>query len=70
MSDNQSWNSSGSEEDLDTEFGQPVEPCGVLSKVRLDYVLRCCSYKREGCPHITSLGTVTKNDVQYLSFLS
>ncbi|KPP64139.1 hypothetical protein Z043_117549 [Scleropages formosus] len=32
MSDNQSWNSSGSEEDLDTESGQPVELGGVLSK--------------------------------------
>lgn len=33
MSDNQSWNSSGSEEDLETESGPPVELCGVLSKV-------------------------------------
>lgn len=33
MSDNQSWNSSGSEEDPETEFGPPVERCGVLSKV-------------------------------------
>uniref|UniRef100_A0A8C9WDR3 Sesquipedalian n=1 Tax=Scleropages formosus TaxID=113540 RepID=A0A8C9WDR3_SCLFO len=33
MSDNQSWNSSGSEEDLDPESGQPhVEFSGVLSK--------------------------------------
>ncbi|XP_069483569.1 ceramide transfer protein isoform X1 [Ambystoma mexicanum] len=32
MSDNQSWNSSGSEEDLETESGAPVERCGVLSK--------------------------------------
>ncbi|KAG5834303.1 hypothetical protein ANANG_G00260120 [Anguilla anguilla] len=33
MSDNQSWNSSGSEEDLETESGQPVvELGGVLSK--------------------------------------
>ncbi|XP_063819895.1 ceramide transfer protein isoform X1 [Pseudophryne corroboree] len=32
MSDNQSWNSSGSEEDLETEPGPPVELCGVLSK--------------------------------------
>ncbi|KAE8636045.1 hypothetical protein XENTR_v10002821 [Xenopus tropicalis] len=32
MSDNQSWNSSGSEEDLETESGPPVERCGVLSK--------------------------------------
>ncbi|XP_064152868.1 ceramide transfer protein-like isoform X2 [Anguilla rostrata] len=32
MSDNQSWNSSGSEEDLDTESGQPVELGGILSK--------------------------------------
>ncbi|XP_018423343.1 PREDICTED: collagen type IV alpha-3-binding protein isoform X2 [Nanorana parkeri] len=32
MSDNQSWNSSGSEEDLETESGPPVELCGVLSK--------------------------------------
>ncbi|XP_006006673.1 ceramide transfer protein isoform X2 [Latimeria chalumnae] len=32
MSDNQSWNSSGSEDDLDTESGPPVELCGVLSK--------------------------------------
>ncbi|XP_023606433.1 collagen type IV alpha-3-binding protein isoform X8 [Myotis lucifugus] len=32
MSDNQSWNSSGSEEDPETEFGPPVERCGVLSK--------------------------------------
>lgn len=34
MSDNQSWNSSGSEEDPETECGPPVERCGVLSKVR------------------------------------
>lgn len=34
MSDNQSWNSSGSEEDPETELGLPVELCGVLSKVR------------------------------------
>lgn len=37
MSDNQSWNSSASEEDLETEPGQPVgiaEFGGVLSKVR------------------------------------
>lgn len=33
MSDNQSWNSSGSEEDPETESGPPVERCGVLSKV-------------------------------------
>lgn len=33
MSDNQSWNSSGSEEDPETEPGLPVELCGVLSKV-------------------------------------
>ncbi|KAM4052628.1 ceramide transfer protein isoform 1-T1 [Anomaloglossus baeobatrachus] len=32
MSDNQSWNSSGSEEDLETESGPPVELCGLLSK--------------------------------------
>ncbi|XP_050166931.1 ceramide transfer protein-like [Myiozetetes cayanensis] len=32
MSDNQSWNSSGSEEDPETEPGLPVELCGVLSK--------------------------------------
>ncbi|KAM9213157.1 ceramide transfer protein isoform 1-T1 [Leptosomus discolor] len=32
MSDNQSWNSSGSEEDAETELGLPVELCGVLSK--------------------------------------
>ncbi|XP_062340058.1 LOW QUALITY PROTEIN: ceramide transfer protein-like [Osmerus eperlanus] len=36
MSDNQSWNSSGSEEDLETESGQPVvgsaESGGILSK--------------------------------------
>ncbi|XP_006888951.1 PREDICTED: peroxisomal coenzyme A diphosphatase NUDT7 [Elephantulus edwardii] len=32
MSDNQSWNSSGSEEDLETESGPPVERCGILSK--------------------------------------
>ncbi|XP_058844269.1 ceramide transfer protein isoform X1 [Acipenser ruthenus] len=32
MSDNQSWNSSGSEEDIETESGPPVELCGVLSK--------------------------------------
>ncbi|XP_028828841.1 collagen type IV alpha-3-binding protein [Denticeps clupeoides] len=35
MSDNQSWNSSGSDEDLETESGQPVgaaEFSGVLSK--------------------------------------
>ncbi|XP_069606336.1 ceramide transfer protein isoform X1 [Ranitomeya imitator] len=32
MSDNQSWNSSGSEEDLETEPGPPVELCGLLSK--------------------------------------
>ncbi|XP_064296066.1 ceramide transfer protein-like isoform X2 [Phalacrocorax carbo] len=32
MSDNQSWNSSGSEEDPETELGLPVEFCGVLSK--------------------------------------
>ncbi|XP_071433822.1 ceramide transfer protein-like isoform X6 [Pithys albifrons albifrons] len=32
MSDNQSWNSSGSEEDPETELGVPVELCGVLSK--------------------------------------
>ncbi|GAB5566967.1 ceramide transfer protein isoform X1 [Prionailurus iriomotensis] len=32
MSDNQSWNSSGSEEDPETESGPPVERCGVLSK--------------------------------------
>ncbi|OXB66295.1 hypothetical protein ASZ78_004244 [Callipepla squamata] len=32
MSDNQSWNSSGSEEDPETELGLPVELCGVLSK--------------------------------------
>ncbi|XP_032621630.1 ceramide transfer protein isoform X3 [Chelonoidis abingdonii] len=32
MSDNQSWNSSGSEEDPETESGPPVELCGVLSK--------------------------------------
>ncbi|XP_061116939.1 ceramide transfer protein-like isoform X4 [Conger conger] len=32
MSDNQSWNSSGSDEDLDTESGQPVEFGGILSK--------------------------------------
>uniref|UniRef100_A0A4W3GCK9 Ceramide transfer protein n=1 Tax=Callorhinchus milii TaxID=7868 RepID=A0A4W3GCK9_CALMI len=31
MSDNQSWNS-GSDEDLDTESGPPVELCGILSK--------------------------------------
>ncbi|XP_032062801.1 ceramide transfer protein-like [Aythya fuligula] len=34
MSDNQSWNSSGSEGDPETELGLPVELCGVLSKVR------------------------------------
>lgn len=33
MSDNQSWNSSGSEEDPETESGPPVERGGVLSKV-------------------------------------
>lgn len=33
MSDNQSWNSSGSEEDSETELGLPVELYGVLSKV-------------------------------------
>lgn len=33
MSDNQSWNSSGSEDDPETELGLPVELCGVLSKV-------------------------------------
>lgn len=33
MSDNQSWNSSGSEEDPETESGPPVERYGVLSKV-------------------------------------
>ncbi|KAJ7407007.1 hypothetical protein BTVI_64256 [Pitangus sulphuratus] len=32
MSDNQSWNSSGSEEDPETELGLPIELCGVLSK--------------------------------------
>ncbi|OCT98655.1 ceramide transfer protein isoform X2 [Xenopus laevis] len=32
MSDNQSWNSSGSEEDQEPESGPPVERCGVLSK--------------------------------------
>uniref|UniRef100_A0A8C4TXE0 Ceramide transfer protein n=1 Tax=Falco tinnunculus TaxID=100819 RepID=A0A8C4TXE0_FALTI len=32
MSDNQSWNSSSSEEDPETELGLPVELCGVLSK--------------------------------------
>ncbi|GAB0208073.1 ceramide transfer protein-like [Grus japonensis] len=32
MSDNQSWNSSGSEGDPETELGLPVELCGVLSK--------------------------------------
>ncbi|XP_007439925.2 collagen type IV alpha-3-binding protein [Python bivittatus] len=32
MSDNQSWHSSGSEEDPETESGAPVELCGVLSK--------------------------------------
>ncbi|XP_074991857.1 ceramide transfer protein-like isoform X6 [Calonectris borealis] len=32
MSDNQSWNSSGSEEDPETELGLPGELCGVLSK--------------------------------------
>uniref|UniRef100_A0A7M4DVY8 Ceramide transfer protein n=2 Tax=Crocodylus porosus TaxID=8502 RepID=A0A7M4DVY8_CROPO len=32
MSDNQSWNSSASEEDPETESGPPVELCGVLSK--------------------------------------
>ncbi|RMC21673.1 hypothetical protein DUI87_02541 [Hirundo rustica rustica] len=32
MSDNQSWNSSGSEDDPETELGLPVELCGVLSK--------------------------------------
>ncbi|XP_006626775.1 ceramide transfer protein isoform X2 [Lepisosteus oculatus] len=32
MSDNQSWNSSGSEEDLETESGPPVELGGILSK--------------------------------------
>ncbi|XP_064900941.1 ceramide transfer protein-like isoform X19 [Columba livia] len=32
MSDNQSWNSSGSEEDPETEVGLPVELCGLLSK--------------------------------------
>lgn len=34
MSDNQSWHSSGSEEDPETESGAPVELCGVLSKVK------------------------------------
>lgn len=37
MSDNQSWNSSGSEEDFEPELGHPVgiaEFSGVLSKVR------------------------------------
>lgn len=33
MSDNQSWNSSGSEEEPETECRLPVERCGVLSKV-------------------------------------
>lgn len=33
MSDNQSWHSSGSEEDPETESGAPVELCGILSKV-------------------------------------
>lgn len=37
MSDNQSWNSSGSEEDPETELGVPVELCGVLSKVSRPY---------------------------------
>lgn len=37
MSDNQSWNSSGSEEDPETELGLPVELCGVLSKVKAGY---------------------------------
>ncbi|XP_029431029.1 collagen type IV alpha-3-binding protein isoform X2 [Rhinatrema bivittatum] len=32
MSDNQSWNSSGSEDDVEAESGPPVELCGVLSK--------------------------------------
>ncbi|XP_068856780.1 ceramide transfer protein-like isoform X4 [Aphelocoma coerulescens] len=32
MSDNQSWNSSVSEDDPETELGLPVELCGVLSK--------------------------------------
>ncbi|KAG7477026.1 hypothetical protein MATL_G00088940 [Megalops atlanticus] len=32
MSDNQSWNSSGSEDDLETESGHAVEFGGVLSK--------------------------------------
>ncbi|XP_026569725.1 collagen type IV alpha-3-binding protein [Pseudonaja textilis] len=32
MSDNQSWHSSGSEEDPETESGAPVELCEVLSK--------------------------------------
>uniref|UniRef100_A0A9L0RJ29 Ceramide transfer protein n=1 Tax=Equus caballus TaxID=9796 RepID=A0A9L0RJ29_HORSE len=32
MSDNQSWNSSGSEEEPETECRLPVERCGVLSK--------------------------------------
>uniref|UniRef100_A0A8C6X6X6 Ceramide transfer protein n=1 Tax=Naja naja TaxID=35670 RepID=A0A8C6X6X6_NAJNA len=32
MSDNQSWHSSGSEEDPETESGAPVEFCGGLSK--------------------------------------
>nr|XP_033785195.1 ceramide transfer protein isoform X4 [Geotrypetes seraphini] len=32
MSDNQSWNSSGSEDDVETESGPPVELCEVLSK--------------------------------------
>lgn len=32
MSDNQSLNSSGSEDDLETESGPPVELCGILSK--------------------------------------
>ncbi|XP_064900921.1 ceramide transfer protein-like isoform X2 [Columba livia] len=34
MSDNQSWNSSGSEEDPETEVGLPVELCGLLSKLQ------------------------------------
>lgn len=47
MSDNQSWNSSGSEEDLEPESGHPVgipgiaEFGGVLSKV--SYVINCNS---------------------------
>ena len=39
MSDNQSWSSSGSEEDLELDSGNPVgvvEFSGILSKVSLE----------------------------------